>query len=310
MTLKTGDLSGWSVFVTGANGFVASYCIPALQEAGATVLGLDRSHPSKKFPGVAYFQGEVEETMPSALKSVNPSHRLGFLHLAGMNHIGQCKENPERAFAQNVGVAEKCFLFAQANSFARFLFSSSGVVLGTKGNAPVSEEAAYFPESIYAETKMEAEKKLLSLAQAGKTQCIIGRLANLYGLGAHPDTLVEKIMQKAKEKESVELQGSAHVRDFLSVRDAASAFTLLFSAPLAAKAEIFHISSGRTLTVESIAKIMTNLIDLPQPKQASASTPSGSFLVLKNEKLRALGWHPSLTMEEGLKILAKEKGLL
>lgn len=309
MTSKIGQLSNWGVVVTGTAGFVGSHTCKALISAGAQVAGIDRN-PAPKAPGFFPIQAEVPDGLLAAVGAIRNCEQKAFMHFSGLNHVATCEQNPEIAHKENVENTETCFRFASTHGFDKFFFSSTGLVLGTGENFAKEESASLNPESVYAKTKAEAEKQLAKLCSQQKTQCVIVRFANLFGPGAHSDTLIEKLMREASQGR-LQTSGLNHQRDFLYVDDAVLGILSLLETIQAELYEIYHLSSGVPTSIDSVVEIISTLIGLPLPQPRLSAIEGSSFLALRSNKLRArTGWQPKYSLREGLRQLAVKKGLI
>ena len=136
-----------TVWVTGAGGLIGNYLVQAAAQFAPawTVRGLTRA--------------DVDLLDFEAVRKHfrNDSPRLVF-HCAALSHSPSCQNNPELARKINVGVTA---LLADLAANIPFIFFSSDLVFdGRAGN--YDESAPVNPLSVYAETKVAAEKITLA----------------------------------------------------------------------------------------------------------------------------------------------------
>jgi dTDP-4-dehydrorhamnose reductase len=134
-------------WITGAGGLIGNYLVqtapayaPALQVVGLTREQLDLMDSA----GVA-----------RRFRRDNPSL---VIHCAALSRSPECQANPELAHKLNVEVTALLAGFAADISFV--FFSSDLVFDGREGN--YDETAKVNPLSVYAQTKIEAEKIVLA----------------------------------------------------------------------------------------------------------------------------------------------------
>ena len=80
-----------------------------------------------------------------------------------------------------------------------------------------------------------------------------------------------------------------------------------------AQPEVFNISGGRTVSIRELVDLILHTLRLTDT-EVIYGLPSwkGDIEVLSGDisKLRSLGWSPSVTLEEGLRRLAIDLGVL
>jgi dTDP-4-dehydrorhamnose reductase len=107
---------------------------------------------------------------------------------AAYTNVDGCETNQELAFAVNrdgpVNVAQ-----AAKDSGAKLLFVSSDYVFDGKKTSPYEVDDPRNPQSVYGDTKSQAEVRLLEVLPG----CCIARTSWLYGTGGKcfPDTIVK-----------------------------------------------------------------------------------------------------------------------
>lgn len=107
----------------------------------------------------------------------------------------------------------------------------------------LDERSALRPISLYARTKIESEKVLLSLADARFAPTIL-RFGTVYGLAGRPrfDLAVNLLAAKAAQDGEAEIFGGDQWRPLVHVKDVAEAIVLTLQAPLdSVRGEIFNV---------------------------------------------------------------------
>src|SRR5271168_595806 len=108
--------------------------------------------------------------------------------------VDGCESNPELAFAVNRDGAVNVAVAAKKVG-ARLVFLSSDYVFDGKRTTPYETGDARNPQSVYGQTKAEAEIKLLELMP----DCCIARTSWLFGIGGKcfPDTILKLAASRA-----------------------------------------------------------------------------------------------------------------
>jgi len=165
----------YRVLITGSSGFLGRYLV--------------KFTPSQNVQVIAQYRNQVPETYGKPVKFLH----LDFLnndwaelkklkidviiHTAAVASIDECEINPQYSQKLNVQVTKRLAEIVDKHNI-RFIFLSSDVIYdGTKSYH--SESETPFPESKYAQTKVEAEEFLLKHL----SNVVIVRPALFYGLG-------------------------------------------------------------------------------------------------------------------------------
>ncbi len=130
------------ILVTGASGFVGSKIMQICKDVVAC--------PSLK--------GMSEDEIK---RIVEDSDVDTIIHTAAISDIGVCQSNPEASYIANVQIP--IFLAKASKRIKLICFSSDQVYSGTNEDGPYSEDMVK-PSNIYAEHKLEMEKRVLDIA--------------------------------------------------------------------------------------------------------------------------------------------------
>lgn len=126
----------------------------------------------------------------------------------------------------------------------------------------MTETSELHPQSLYAETKIEAERYLLTRA-AEDARCapVIPRFTPLFGVSPHTrfDLIVNQFVLEALTQRRPVIYEGDHRRAFVHVRDVVRALRSLVEAPLAdVRAQIFNVghetgNHTKTAVVDMVA---------------------------------------------------------
>ena len=157
------------VLVTGSSGFVGQYLVPRLIKEGYLVRTLVRSRRSRELDqnsSVEPLEGDLLD--PNSLNDACKG--ISFIvHLAGNAHVtGQQQINIEGT--------RQLLAAAVENNVTRFLFLSSS--LAADADLPRGVSISSTP---YGESKLAAEKILMSEHRAGNIEGVVLRPVNIYG---------------------------------------------------------------------------------------------------------------------------------
>ena len=171
-------MSGSTLVITGASGFLGRQLAQHAAERGLTVRALSRRGwtPGDDVQGVACDVLDVDG-LRSAMDGA--SH---VVHAAGLAHIfGNADASSERFEMVNAVGTENVLRAAVAAGVQHVVHVSSVSVYGPHGNVACTEDTPCHPVGPYATSKYEAEHRARASVQGTKTGLTILRLATLYG---------------------------------------------------------------------------------------------------------------------------------
>ncbi len=182
------------VLITGASGFVGRKIATGLFAENFTITGLARSKSD------SYFEGDficADISLKDEL--LNKAGKCRFdsvIHCAGLAHqFGRItRENFEKT---NVEGTRNILELAYSTQVRHFILISSTAVYGSTGKI-FDEESVCRPETVYAETKLEAENICRKFCSEKGISLTIFRLAPVLGgkgIGNVP-RLIEAIYKK------------------------------------------------------------------------------------------------------------------
>jgi GDP-4-dehydro-6-deoxy-D-mannose reductase len=300
--------------VTGSAGFVGKHLVTKLLEAGSTVIAASRdsgalatktgeraSHGGCLIRLYADLRDPLEtERMAN---DARPTH---VFHLAGVRESGQTTW----AALQEGNVASTLHLFdalRATNLQPWILVAGSSAVYGNTSDSCLTETSELRPLTLYGVAK--ATQELLSIRAESTFQSgvVRARLFNVVGPGQGPSMLISDI---ARQVAIAEVDSDARVevgnldteRDYVDVRDAASALLLL--AEERACSGPYNVASG---AAHSTRDCVHRLLEMGSRSIELRQTESRRRLidvqrqVGDSSKLRdAVAWRPTISFETSL----------
>ncbi|MEW5911556.1 MAG: NAD(P)-dependent oxidoreductase [Thermodesulfobacteriota bacterium] len=297
------SLAGRPVLVTGAAGFIGRHLLPRLRARGARVVALDERLPEEPAGEVTWLSGSVlmEADLVRALEAL-PAGKAVLFHLAGWSHVGQCEDDSEMARALNTDAPLRLAELWLARGQRRMVFPSTVLVYAAQGpERPLREDDPTRPDTVYAQTKLEAEQGLARLADQQGLCVQIARLTRVYGPGAAGDTVVALALNQARRGQAPKLKNPGRVLDLIHVDDVAEGLCRLAELPEAAGCQVVNLASGRGCRVAQLAAMVGELAGLAPAAPAPDSGGQGGSLMLDISRLRELtGWQPEYDLAVGL----------
>lgn len=216
--------------------------------------------------------------------------------LAGIVGDGACAVDPKLTYDTNV----KHVKWLADNYKGKIIFTSTCSVYG-KNDDLLNEQSPVNPLSIYAETKLEAERYLLEK----KPDSLVFRLGTLYGMSgafSRPrlDLVVNVLTQKAVQGETLNVFGGEQWRPILHVRDVAEAIKFGIENNLSG---LYNLGS-ENVTIRQIAEKILNTVPGKVEYQDILFEDKRNYKVSFN-RINATGWIPKYFFDEGVEEMAK-----
>ena len=296
-----------NILVTGGAGYNGSVIVSMLLEAGHNVTVLDSFLYRQaslldccKYDSFTVLNGDCrsEETLKKALYGKDY-----ILPLAAIVGFPACDKDETAAVSVNRGAVELLLRLREKGQRVIFPCTNSGYGLG-QGQNYCTEDSPISPISLYGKTKMAAEKAVL---EAGNS--VTFRFATLFGASPRmrTDLLVNDFVYRAVFDRSLIVFEGNFKRNFLHVRDAAGAFIFAMENFDKMNGQTYNCGlSSANLSKLELCEIIKSLIPSFQYIEAPVGVdPDKRDYIVSNEKIEALGYKPSYSLENGITELKK-----
>ncbi|DAB25304.1 TPA: dTDP-glucose 4,6-dehydratase, partial [Candidatus Gastranaerophilales bacterium HUM_21] len=187
----------------------------------------------------------------------------------------------------------------------RFLQVSTDEVYGTLGkDGYFYETTPLAPNSPYSASKASADMLVRAYYETYKMPVLNTRCSNNYGPYQYPEKLIPFFISQLLKGEKVPVYGDGmNVRDWLYVYDHCSAIdTVLHKGKVG---EVYNIGGHNEKTNMEITKIILEAMGKDESSIRYVEDRLGHDrrYAIDNHKIQSeLGWEPSLTFEEGIKL--------
>ncbi len=295
------------ILVTGGAGYIGSILVPLLLEKGYEVTVFDNlMHQQTSllncciYKTFDFIKGDIcDEQLISALV---PKFDV-VIPLASIVGAPACKVNPSLTKLVNNSAQKKMAELFSANQKIIFPTTNSGYGIGEKDSL-CTEESPLRPLSEYGKDKVEVEKALLDTGKA-----VTLRLATVFGLSPRPrlDLLVNDFTHRAYRDRFIVLYEEHFRRNYIHIRDVASAFIFAIDNYDKMKGEPFNVGlSSANITKRELAeKIKEYLPEFYIHSAEVGKDPDQRDYLVSNDKIEALGWKPSYSLDDGIVELLK-----
>jgi GDP-L-fucose synthase len=250
-----------------------------------------------------------------------------FLAAAKVGGILANRDFPADFIAQNLRIQSNVIESAYRAQVHRLLFLGSSCIYPKMAPQPISEDQLLagpleFTNRSYAVAKIAGIELCWALNRQYGTEFLAAMPTNLYGPGDNYDlesshvlpALIRKV-HKAKQRgdRSVTVWGTGKpMREFLFSDDMADACVFLLNLPndefhkLICNPEVaplVNVGSGSDLTIGDLTKKVCEALEFDGEIVFDTTKPDGTpRKLMDSSKLFSYGWHPKVSMDEGIRI--------
>ncbi len=283
------------VLLTGASGFIGRQAVPLLLSRGADVHIVSHENVSA-FTGVTVHRADLLRAYDrrALMTSVCPTHILHFAWIAtpGVYWTSPLNEKWKTATLDLLSLAEEfgAARFVGAGSVAEYNWSVGQM---DEKTTPLN------PTTPYGKAKAECGQAVCS--HEGSVSTSWGRIFHLYGPHEYPSRLVASVIVSLLSGKRAPCTHGEQVRDFLHVKDVASAFVALLFSDVTGPV---NIGSGNHRTIKDIVRMIAREFHAEDQIDFGAIPPpenDPSILVPTIDRLmHDVGWKPSISLEKGI----------
>ncbi len=313
------NVSAWRgrrVLVTGATGIVGSWVVKSLLERGATVVALcvDLDPQSELVRSgdihkVKQVYGSLED-YAAVERAVGVWEVDTVIHLGAQTLVGVAARAPLATFEANIRgtyhLLDACRV--HATMIKSVVVASSDKAYGSSPELPYTEQTPLRAHHPYDVSKACTDLLAQTYHDTYGLPVLIARCGNIYGGGDLNWTRIVPgtIRSLLRGERPIIRSDGTFVRDYLYVKDAASAYLCLAEAAATAKLRGEAVNFGgdaRRTVLEVVGDLqrLTGRSDLAPDIQNTAKAEIREQWLSFEKATRVLGWTPAYTMEQGLR---------
>ena len=227
------------------------------------------------------------------------------VNFAAESHVDRSITGPEIFIETNVKGTLNLLQAAKDSKIERYLQVSTDEVYGSLGKTGYFYETTPLaPNSPYSASKASADLLVRAYYETYKMPVLNTRCSNNYGPYQYPEKLIPFFISRLLKGQKVPVYGDGlNVRDWLYVYDHCSAIDMVLHKGNIG--EIYNIGGHNEKTNIEITKLILNAMGKDESSIEYVQDRLGHDrrYAISNDKIQSqLGWEPSLTFEEGIKI--------
>jgi nucleoside-diphosphate-sugar epimerase len=297
------------VLVTGAGGFIGRHLTNELREHGHSVIGTDAEPPYTVDGPMLEVHGDMtsELRMRAIMQTVKPEV---VIHLAAQ--VGRVFGEDDRlnTVTRNA-VGTMNVAVAATEVGARLFYVSTSEVYGDLGERVATEgDAMRLPHNLYGLSKRWGEEVAQLYMPTAGYQC--ARLSMPYGTGVAPGrgrAAINNVLWQAATGQRIPIHRGAE-RSWCWVGDTVAALRLIMERGIivrnATHADAAVYNVGRdddARPMVEVAELACKLVGASPGLIDLVDAPNAQTVVkrLSTDKLRGLGWSPTVDLEDGMR---------
>lgn len=309
--------------VTGGAGFIGSYIVDRLADAGVEEIVVIDNLSSGSLGNIARHIGKPYLRFVKAdLK------RFGewaeefrgadvVFHFAANPEVRISATEPRIHFEENLVATFNVLEASRLGDVRLHVFASSSTVYGEAEKIPTPEDYHPLnPISVYGAVKLGGEALYTAYSNLYGFKSLIARYANIIGPRSTHGVIVDFVRKLMRNPRELEILGDGTQRkSYLYVEEAVDAtlHALRYTAERGRNVEVFNIGNEDWVTVVEIADIVVEEMGLRNVRyRFRPATPDGrgwpgdvKLMLLDISRLKSIGWRPRISSREAVRLTAR-----
>ena len=297
-------------FVTGAAGFIGSNLVDRLLQDGHFVIGYDNFSTGQEHflehaqasPNFTLVRGDTLD-LPALTAAMRDAEFV--FHLAANADVRFGTQHPRKDLEQNTIATYNVLEAMRVNGIRRVAFSSTGSVYGEAQVIPTPEDAPFpIQTSLYGASKLAGEGLIQAYCEGYGFQGYIFRFVSILGERYSHGHVFDFYRGLRQNPDELSILGNGLQRkSYLYVQDCIDA-VLTVIEKATDRVNIYNLGVDEYCQVnDSIGWICETLGLKPQLTYSGGERGwigDNPFIFLDTAKIRALGWKPKLTIQQGI----------
>lgn len=304
------EIKGKKILITGGCGFIGLNLIDHLQwnyDCEISVLdNLTSGSPLDLPDGIKFIRGDICKLSDCWKATIGQDV---VVHLAANVSVPNSINTPTQDAMVNVTGTLHVLECSKLNKIQKFIFASSGAVVGDDAVPPIHEKIQTNPMSPYGVSKLACEKYCQVYMDLFDLKTVSLRFSNAYGLhSSRKESVIPKFIKKIMKGEPIEIYGDGEqTRDFIYAEDVSRAIVSAIQFLPTKYHRLFQIATGTQTSINDLTVLLHHI----SPHRFSVVYNEGkpgevrrsfSDITLARE---ILDWIPEYDIKEGIQEMFK-----
>ena len=288
------------ILITGGAGYKGSSLVPALiQNYEVDVLDHHISPectliPFTKKKNFNFIKKDIRD-----VKKKDISKYDLIIHLAGLSGYPACEANPGIAESVNVDSTKNLCNLMSKNQ--KLIYASTTYIYEIS-KKKINEDSPVSPKTLYARTKLEAEKTCLN-----RENTVSLRFATIFGVSPkmRHDLILNDFVKKAVNEKNIVLFDQHSLRSFIHIDDVMNSYLLTIKHFNKMKQNIYNIGSdsmnysklqiAKKIKKKTICEVITSSLNDPDKRN----------FIIDYSKIQKLKFTNKVSIDDGINELVK-----
>jgi UDP-glucose 4-epimerase len=296
-------LSQHRVLVTGASGFIGMHLIKALARVGAEVTSVvtpDRDSPRFQALPISLRRVVVDAcAMGDVIREVSPRY---VIHLNAYISLERSLKAVRESIQTNLLSTIDLLTASTEVKADRVILMGSCEEYGQK-YCPFDPTLVLQPNSPYGASKAAGTAYASMFYGSFHLPTVVLRPSVVYGPDQSPRQLISMVMDALADNRPIDVTAGRQTRDFVYIDDVVDSIMLSLTND-AVVGGIYNVGSGEVVTVRETLEMIERITGRSGLIQYGARPYAESerfhYEPMLEETFKALAWHPSVMLEDGL----------
>jgi len=282
------------ILVVGGAGYIGGFMSDQLRGSGTVTVYDNLTYETRFLKDIDFIFGDVRDQY-NLKKAIDTRNCDVIVWLAAIVGDGACAIDPYLTKSINTDAVQ--WLVDNCNPKTKIVFTSTCSVYGRNDDL-LDEESPVNPLSVYAETKLKAERYIIENFE----NHLVFRLGTLFGLADEHsrirlDLVVNLLSKRASLGEPITVYGGEQWRPLLHVKDVANAVEYGIDKDLTG---LYNLSIGN-YRMRDIAEEIKDVLPGVEVRYQDIEFEDRRNYKVKNNKYLQTGWDPWFGLEYGIK---------